>query len=109
MPLLQTGFHHVIKKTQMRMEIVRDLPDFMFVSISLYLDITVVLPFIRTVNNQQERLSPTPSNETRYPPEKGPAPITGMYCIRFLGQRLTCVRYEADHQHTGTPCFVRYA
>ncbi|KAF8553819.1 hypothetical protein OG21DRAFT_1522884 [Imleria badia] len=38
--------------------------------------ITVVLPFIRTVNNEQERFSPTPSNETRYPPEKGPAPIT---------------------------------
>jgi Mg2+ and Co2+ transporter CorA len=38
--------------------------------------ITVVLPFIRTVNNEAERNSPMPSNETRYPPEKGPAPLT---------------------------------
>ncbi|KAF8122700.1 hypothetical protein EV363DRAFT_1359507 [Boletus edulis] len=38
--------------------------------------ITVVLPFIRTINNQQERDSPTPSHEIRYPQEKGPAPLT---------------------------------
>ncbi|KAI9568122.1 hypothetical protein HD554DRAFT_822481 [Boletus coccyginus] len=38
--------------------------------------ITVVLPFIRTVNNQEERVSPTPSNETQYPPGKGLVPFT---------------------------------
>ncbi|KAI9572275.1 cora-like Mg2+ transporter protein-domain-containing protein [Boletus coccyginus] len=38
--------------------------------------ITIVLPFIRKVSNQQEWVNPTPFNETRYPQEERLASLT---------------------------------
>ena len=52
----------------------------MFVFSSRYLDITVVLPFMRTVKNKWERIDSTPLNETS---ERGPARLTGIRRIRF--------------------------
>ena len=61
---------------------------------SHHVDITVVLPFIRTVNNQQERNSPTPSDETR-----GPIHITGMCRIQW-DLRANIDQLELDTEQT---------
>ncbi|KAH0834812.1 hypothetical protein J3R83DRAFT_10421 [Lanmaoa asiatica] len=68
--------------------------------------ITVVLPFIRTVNNLRERVSPTPSNETHYPPGKGSekwlAPLTGICRVSISKQKILLQDLLAIHMVRGT-------